>query len=260
MLKSEKSRQALTFVIFGWGIALFFQALAASPERVDSGTGESTSLRDLYRGNASDEASVMVGSLSIMLIDGSGSKEVRVDHPFRAGNRFRFVVSSNNDGWLYILHRSPDGKAQQLWPQQSAQAGLSKHSQIKAGQSYLIPPSPGAFRFDEEVGQEEFIVAIRSQKKAPDLSLLTAAAPPPTPEVHTQSVAEPQNPGETNPRPRKKTTGNIAIRGDPFGGGATRGILFAPGTDDPDPRLYFSTALSGSATSAMVKFKLRHRE
>lgn len=262
MLKPVKSRLAATFVGLGWGIAMVFQALAAPPEREDSGTAESLNLRDVYYGEQSDGVSAMVGSLSIMLVESSGYKEVRVDHPFRAGDRFRFVVSSNGGGWLYILHRSPTGKAQQLWPQQDARAGFASHLEVKTGQSYLIPPSPGVFIFDEEVGQEEFIVAIRSRKEAPDLSLLEAATSSPTPGIGTKTSAEtqPQVRIEASSRPRKKTTGNIAIRGDPFSGGTTRGIFFDPGTDDPDPRLYFSAALGDTATSAVVKFKLRHRK
>jgi hypothetical protein len=262
MLKPAKSRLAATIVGLGWCIAMVLQALASPPEGEGAGTAGSLDLRDVYSSEESGKASVMVGSLSIMLVEFSGYKEVRIDHPFRAGDRFRFAVSSNGGGWLYILHRSPTGKAQQLWPQKDAQTGFAPHLEVKAGQTYLIPPSPGVFIFDEEVGQEEFIVAIRSRKKAPDLSLLEAVAPSASPGIGKETLAgaQPQDTIEISSRPRKKTIGNIAIRGDPFGGGTTRGIFFDPGTDDPDPRLYFSAALDDTATSAIVKFKLRHRE
>ncbi|MEN8165970.1 MAG: DUF4384 domain-containing protein [Pseudomonadota bacterium] len=211
---------------------------------------ESSSLRDDFYREGGDDASRMIGSLSIMLIESTGTREVRVDHPFRSGDRFRFAVSSNQPGWLYILHRSATGKAQQLWPQQGSQAGLIPHQEIQVGKRYLVPPSPAKFIFDEEVGQEEFIIAIRSQQMAPDLSVIEETIPSEVPDKV-----------ESGASPREETTGNIiVVRGDPFTGDTTRGVFFDPGTDDADPRLYFSAAPGDDATKAIVKFKLRHAQ
>ncbi len=225
-----KSLLASTLLVMLFGSVSVLQALASPPKQEDSNSDESYNLRGVFYLKDNVEASAMVARVSIMLIESVGSREVRLDHPFHSGDRFRFVVSSNHDGWLYILHRSLSGRAQQLWPQKGSEAGASQYQEVKAGQTYLIPPSPGIFVFDEEVGQEEFIVAIRSQETAPEIG---------------------SSPG-------MKTIGNIVIRGDPLSGGTFRGTYFDPGTDDPDPSLYFSAAPGDAATKAMVKFKLRH--
>jgi hypothetical protein len=185
----------------------------------------------------------MVGTVSIMLVEGFGSREVRVDHPFRSGDRFRFAVSANRGGWLYILHKSSTGKAQQLWPRVTANDGTPQHQEIAGGQEYLIPPRPGMFVFDEETGQEEFIVAIRPTRGAPDLASLDM----------TTSVPQ------ADPVTDEQPAGNIIIR-DPFGGGTIRGIAFDPGDDDGDPRLYFREATGDADTTAIVTFQLQHAE
>jgi hypothetical protein len=202
------------------------------------------SLRDIFFAEEGDEIAATVGTVSIMLLQGSASKEVRIDHPFRSGDRFRFAVSANRGGWLYILHRSSAGAAQQLWPQKTRKEGIPRHHEIKAWQTLLIPPRPGLFVFDEDTGQEEFTIAIRSKRSAPDLTSL--------------DIGEPEQP--TDPVRDKQPTGNIVIRGNLFGRGAIRGIAFDPGIPDGDPRLYFREATGDADTTAIVTFRLRHAE
>jgi len=254
-----KTTLAKTLVLLACSMISVTQALARQPEKEESEREEPLDLRAVFYDAEDSAASGMVASLSIMLIEPSGSREVRLDHPFHSGDRFRFVVSSNRDGWLYILHRSPTGTVQQLWPQRDPQKGSPRHQEVEAGESYLIPPHPGAFVFDEEVGQEEFIVAICSEQTAPNLSLLDAPVPGLSPSTGIQSPIGAADAVAAASSPRRKTTGNIVIR-DVFSGGTTRGIYFDPGTDDSDPRLYFSTAGADGATKAMLRFRLRHEK
>lgn len=219
---------------------------------------KSLNLRDVFYSKENTEVSALVARVSIMLIDSSGSREVRVDHRFRSGDRFRFLVSSNHAGWLYILHRSPTGKVKQLWPRQDPKTVPVTHQKIEVGQSYLIPPSPGKFFFGGETGEEEFIVAVQSQKTPPDPEFLETVAPEQPSSTGTSALAQTSDNAAGAP-PRKKTTGNIVIR-YPYNGGLTRTTFFDPGTEDSDPRLYFSTATGNGATAAIVKFKLRHEK
>ena len=66
--------------------------------------------------------------------------------------------------------------------------------------------------------------------------------------------------GQGDPANDKQPTGNIVIRGNLFGGGTIRGIVFDPGIDDSDPRLYFREAAADADTTAIVTFQLRHAE
>jgi len=232
-------------VVFGV-LTVCQAALATDPENPLQ--GESSNLRNAFYEKNAPDAAAMVGKVSIMLIEPAGDREVRVDYPFRTGDRFRFVVSSNLKGWLYIIHQSPSGKAQQLWPQTTHDGAMSDQ-EIKPGERYLIPPAPARFYFDEDVGLEDFIIAIRSQQKAPNLNLLASGA-----------LASNQGGIENKTSPKMKTTGNIIVRGNPFTGSATRSVFFDPGTNDTDPGLYFSAAPGDDATNAMVKFRLRHKQ
>lgn len=247
---------AATLVIAVLSIVSVVETHASPPDRGDSMYGKSLNLRDVFYSDESTEVSPLVARVSIMLIDSSGSREVRVDHQFRSGDRFRFLVSSNHAGWLYILHRSPTGKVKQLWPRQDSKTGSVTNQKIEVGQSYLIPPSPGKFFFGGEAGQEEFIVAVQSQKTPPDLELLEAVAPEQLSSTGTSVLGQTSDSATFAP-PRKKAIGNIVIR-EPHSGELTRTTFFDPGTEDSDPRLYFSTATGDGATAAIVKFKLRH--
>jgi hypothetical protein len=200
-------------------------------------------LRDAFLRGEGGEASKLIARVSVMLVQSSGAREVRVDHPFRSGDRFRFAVTSNRRGWLYVFHRSSSGRLEQLWPAKAA--GFPQQQEVKAGQSYLIPPSPATFDFDYEAGDEEFTIAIRSQDTPPNVLVMDATG-------LTRAT-----PASGAP-PSKKTTANIVIRGDPFDGGSSRGVTLDPGTDDPDPHLYFSAASGDDGTKAIIRFTLRH--
>src|SRR5262249_7685939 len=127
---------------------------------------KSSGLRDVFLGKETNakEPSELVGRLGVLLKIGQGFERVRPDYEFRSGDRFRFEISSHRDGWLYVLHAGHDGKWQQLWP-----SGSDSH-QIRAGQNYEVPPSPGIFIFDKDVGDEVFCISIRSNRARPPLA------------------------------------------------------------------------------------------
>ncbi len=245
-------RRRVNAFLAAWGTAAIVPAggliLAQTPEGrgAPSGAQPATPERDLRedfsgRQDISKDART-VGRLGLLLV-GSNDRAmlVPVDYKFRTGDIFRFEVTASRPGWLYVLHESPKGKVQQLWPR-----GKELH-ELQAGQPYVIPPSPARFVFNNEIGQELFYVAIR---------------PDPTPPLLGDELEpllrQPTATESDSARPRLPTAKitNSMIR-DPFRDSG-RAVLFDPGTDDADRYLYFSTVPGAGVAHPKVQFKLQH--
>jgi hypothetical protein len=214
-------------------------------DSVDDQSLQDVSLKGVFfdPGKANPAGIEIVGQLGIILLKEDGPQPVRVDYRFRSGDRFRFKVTSNKSGWLFIFHTSPAGKLEQLWPRDHQKMELA------AAQSYDIPPSPAAFRFDQEMGQELFYVAIRSDNKTPDLNT----------SVQKANLSPKQFQKKTTNTEKPKTEiVNFYIK-DPFGG-ASRGVQFDPGTTDSDLSLYFSSCPQDDKAGAIIQFQLKHGE
>src|SRR5215469_11223305 len=125
---------------------------ASNPADQDRG------LRGVFLGTEIDPArpNRVVGRLAILVKTDEGMKRMRHDYSFHSGDRFRFDITSDRDGWLYVMHAGPGGSLQQLWPTKPSGEKMS------AKQSYEVPRSPGIFVFDKDTGDEFFYVLIRS--------------------------------------------------------------------------------------------------
>lgn len=225
-------------------VAMAQESRRVTPQQ-ESGTQEA-GLRDVFLGKEGGSASShrVAGRLGILLEVDGGFKRVRPDYSFRSGDRFRFEIAANQTGWLYVLHTSPGGKLQQLWP-------VGKNTEeIRRGQTHDVPPSPGLFIFDKEVGDEPFYVVIRTDRKPPAIGQATPLGKNPD---SAKKGAQTMESGATT-----RIT-NFAIR-DPFGESTARGVVFAPGRDDADPYLYFSPVPQDITKSVMIEFHLHHVE
>ena len=225
-------------------IALLLILPISYAKNQDNSTGIiSSNLRGVYYGTADEQESALVGRVGIALVESAGIKQVPIDYTFQSGDKFRFLISSNHAGYLYIIHRSSENKLNQLWPSSKSNDAFK----IRSGQSYTVPPNPGVFIFDKEVGKEQFYIAVRSEPKAPRLGVLEQA------NKADQTVTAP-GVGE------KPSTEEVEwiIRGDPFGEGSTRGVIFNPGKADGDLYQYFSAAPGDRSTKAMVQIMLNH--
>lgn len=202
-------------------------------------------IRDVFLSSEAGRAATnrTVGRLGILLKTKDGAERVRPDYPFHTGDKFRLEVTANRNGWLYVLHAAPGGKLKQLWPRSQ------DDNTIKAGQTYEIPPSPGVFVFDENVGQEYFYVAIRQKRVAPNLEVQVPAGRSMNQTKRTQTSHEKEGNADIT---------NFVIR-DPFGE-TGRGVVFDPGAVDSDPYLYFSAVAKDQLNSAMIEFQLKHVE
>ena len=87
------------------------------------------------------------------------AREVTPDQVFRSGDRLRFAVTPSHDGRLFVLHRSPGGNLDKLWPQ-------NEDASVTAGATVQVPPSPGALGLDDEPGEELFYLALAAAPAA----------------------------------------------------------------------------------------------
>lgn len=186
-----------------------------------------------------------IGRLSLLKLENGAEQPVRFDHNFRSNDKFRISVTSNRDGYLYILHRSPDGKSQVLWPPEllDVKGKLSSQSEIRSGQNRDIPPEPGIFKFDKETGKEVFYIAISSSTE-----------PPPFPREASHADEPDSIPSEKQPNAGKIV---VLVRGRQ-GDDLTRGVFFDPGIKDPDTSIYFSAKPGEEAEFIMFMFMLNH--
>ena len=202
-------------------------------------------LRGVFLGKDNDpvQSHRVIGRLAILLKTEEGFRRVRSDYSFHSGDHFRFEVTANQDGWLYVMHSVPGTDWQQLWP------GKVDRNKVESQQSYQIPPAPGIFIFDKDTGSESFYVVIRSDATPPFHGGVNESAA----HLHRPTKAEPQS-----SKPPPGETVNFLVR-DPFGE-STRGVIFDPGKDDEDPYLYFSAPLEDSGKTAKIKFQLHHTD
>lgn len=202
-------------------------------------------LRGVFLGKDDDpvQSHRVVGRLAILLKTEEGFRRVRSDYSFRSGDRFRFDVTANQDGWLYVMHSVPGSDWQQLWPSKT------NTNKVESQQSYQIPPPPGIFIFDKDTGNEIFYVVIRSNVAPPTHRATDPSAADASPPKKGQAQSPKSSSGETV---------NFLVR-DPFGE-STRGVTFDPGRDDRDPYLYFSAALEETPKAAKIKFQLHHTD
>lgn len=209
-----------------------------SPNAVPQELGGAT-LRDVYLGVENAELDSAVGRLGIVLVRGGRHEQVGLRHAFSTGDQFRFDISANRDGWLFILHTDPGGRMSQLWPPRDAPAYA-----IQAGSNYLIPANPNVFVFSDDSGEESFYVAIRTDPTPP--ALVPGQNPQP----------QPTGPAAAEAAQAGNRIVNFDVR-DPFGDSSSA-LVFESQSSDTDRYLYFSALPEDDTTSASIAFQLQH--
>jgi len=243
----------LLILCFGWGCAPVAEPVVADEKAFQkNGVSEfSTNLRGVYFDSGRNiKQHPRVGRLAVRLITPEEDRKVRLDYPFKSQDRFRFEVSSNRDGWLYVLHKSPRGEPQLLWPDASAeQSATADTNRIAAKKSFLVPPKPGSFVFDHEIGEEVFYLVIRSKDEAPKLEVI---------ENIVSKNESALNKTATGVKPKTRVT-QIGVRGHTDAASeGYRSVTFDPGTRDADPNIYFSAHPKNINDMTIFEFKLRH--
>ena len=225
--------------------------LVGLAERVGTEDPSQDNVRGVFLGQGAETQEV-AGRLAIRLLEEGSSHQVGIDHAFRSGDRFQFEITSNRDGWLTIFHRSGNEEPQILWPRLRPSEGSVGSNQLSARATYIVPPSPAAFVFDEQVGAEFFYVTIESaavakagqaavdsgSKSAGDSESITKKPPPDA--------------------PARKRILNFRVRG--LEELVKRGVVFDPGPRDEDRHVYFAPSEENSEAVAVVKFQLQHED
>lgn len=248
-------KRALCLIAF-LGLAMIgltgIQNTVEADEEVDSSpTPVNGSLRGVYYGTGGQGAKQLkVGKLAIELLEGTEQTTVRVDRPFRTGDKFRFKISSNRDGWLYILHRSASEDLRLLWPRLAAdnEDEYLDMNRIKASQTNTVPPAPGLFIFDAEVGNEYFYAVVADEREIPQFTAKGVA--------RSEVVAS-----KDNNSSQSKRIVNFGVRsGTKTTATPMRGVIYDPGREDDDPFLYFAPPAGDDSRQVFVEFQLRHQE
>jgi hypothetical protein len=108
---------------------------------------------------------------------GEEYEEVKTDSVFHAGDRIRFSVQTNDTAYLYIVMRGSSGIWKVLFPTNEIGEGSNL---VEGSHTYLLPPPPGRFAFDEQKGEEKLCLVVTHR---PEQSLeqliyaLSAGAP-----------------------------------------------------------------------------------
>ena len=101
---------------------------------------------------------------AILKRTGDGQTEVAADTVFRAGNRIRLEIETNDDGYLYVVNRGSSGTWKVLFPSAEIKDGDNR---IQHRARYEIP-SGYTFTFDEQPGEEKLFIVL-SRQPEPDL-------------------------------------------------------------------------------------------
>jgi len=238
-------------VLLGLVPALEAQGPATSPGSSASGDAQSGAaksvLRERFYGRIGQPAqgAQIVGRLGLILVGELESRQVGLDHDFRSGDKVRFAVSSNHDGWLYIFHSGGTGLPKQVWPRTDVEG---QPFPVCAKKEYLIPPAPGVFQFGGHAGAESLYVAIMRG--------------PSPPVAHASGIrlegGKNGTPGDVDvcAESQKRKIANFVVR-DPLAGKGG-GFVYVPGDGQSDLYSYFTSPEAGQSGGAAIAFRLRH--
>jgi hypothetical protein len=83
----------------------------------------------------------------------------------RSGDQFKINFMANGDGYVYVINFDSQGKALIIFPH--PEAGTS--NQVKAGQTYEIPASPGHWYYLDDAKGQETLYIVASPFPIPNL-------------------------------------------------------------------------------------------
>ena len=105
--------------------------------------------------------------------------EVKPDAVFKAGDKIRLSVMSNQKGFLYVISRGTSGIWKPLFPDPESS---QKSNEVVAGRQYQVPGGEGEFFvFDERAGKEQIFIVLAQQLEDLDTLISTISSPPANP-------------------------------------------------------------------------------
>ena len=227
-----------------------------------------------------------VGRLAVQLIRNGATQEVPFNWVFHTNDEFRFKITTNRDGWLYILHRSPGGNPQLLYPSTDPNTGqVIGNSRVEKNKNYLVPqPKEGSFVFETDTGAETFFLVIKDSPEPPalnDIMISNDQYPPqqqnvpasqdlskyqaPATAPYNQYPSQQQNvPGpQVGQRLQEIALDSLNYSIIPRGAKKMtalkyRGVSFKPASQGTDPGTYFAPRPDSELQDAWFAFKLNH--
>ena len=115
----------------------------------------------------SSKESIAVKTTVILKRDGKETTVVPSTE-FKSGDKVKLAFTANTDGYVYWLAKGTTGSYDVIFPNPKVDAS----NEIKRNEEKIIP-SKGAFKFDDNPGNEE-LLCIVSKTKLPDIEELIA--------------------------------------------------------------------------------------
>jgi hypothetical protein len=216
--------------------------------RVDAAETVGDGLRGLFLSSGSDgKPQQQVGKIAVRLVRGSTEQLVRLDHPFRSGDKIKFEVSSNRNGWLYVLHRQGKKEPTLLWPERQ------DDNRVSTGQTIVIPPEK-FIEFDQETGAEYLYVAITEKEGVPRL---TAQQVKQRPQAKTAKTTKKGSPAKNTEATIQLVQIGVRSFDQPPGSALTMATT-DPGKQHPDKFLYFAALGTDNKGVSVIEFQLQH--
>jgi len=172
-------------------------------------------------------------------------RQVEPGQVFESGDRVRFRVQSNFDGYLYVANQGTSGDYASLFPTEDA----GTNNRILADREYVIPETEGAFRITGPAGHE--IVYWTATPNPAESSADNSAAPPPPAQPPARLTPRCD---ETILRARGDCIDHTAGLKDPNAELRGRGLVFLK--KDDAAVVAASPQLEGPVT---FEFRLAHR-
>ena len=104
---------------------------------------------------------------ALLLRDSDGHyNEVSPTAVFHNGDHLRLSVMANQPGYLYVIQQGSSGSWSSIYPGKHASDNGEPTNRLEAGNVYQIPDGKGAFRFDQNPGQEKLFLVLSRQRIA----------------------------------------------------------------------------------------------
>src|SRR5579871_4062143 len=103
---------------------------------------------------------------ALLLRDSDGHyNEVSPSTIFHDGDHLRLSVMANQPGYLYVIEQGSTGSWNSIYPGKRM-AGAESANRIEPGRVYQIPDGKGAFRFDQNPGEEKLFLVLSRERIA----------------------------------------------------------------------------------------------
>ncbi len=124
--------------------------------------------------------------------EGDEYREVDSATVFKSGDRIRVSVEANDGAYLYVVMKGSSGSWKVMFPTPEIAGGQNR---VESGHPYLIPPAPGRFAFDEQVGDEQLFLVLSRKPEASieELIYSLASGTPATEEKAPKQMLMAQN-------------------------------------------------------------------